>query len=271
MIDEVVGQIQHPAHIAHHRLRRHGAEGDDLRHRIGTVFLAHIFDHALAPVLAKVHVEVGHGHPFRIQETFKQQIVAQRIEIGNAQAIGDQRARTGATSRPDRHIVVLGPVDKIRNNQKVAGEAHLDNGLGLEQQTRFIFRPLLLAHGRIEEQLIQPQHQARLRLRQHVVVEAFLIRRGKLRQLGLAQFHREIAALGDLHAIGERLRDIGEQFGHLGLGLEILFFGEGMRPARIAQHIAFGDANSRLMRLEIAAIEKLDRMRRHHRQAQFAG
>ena len=133
LIHEVVRQIQYPAHIAHDGFGGHGAEGGDLRYRIRPITFAHIFDYALAPVLAKIHVEVRHRDSFRIQEALEQQVVTQGIKIGNIQAIRDQRTRARTPTRADRHTVVLSPIDKVGHDQKITGETHLDNGLGFEQ------------------------------------------------------------------------------------------------------------------------------------------
>ena len=54
------------------------------------------------------------------------------------------------------------------------------------------------------------------------VVQASPLGVGKSRQLRLAQLQLEVAALGDLHAVLQRLRQVGEQLRHLGLRLEIL-------------------------------------------------
>jgi hypothetical protein len=62
------------------------------------VFLAHVLDDPPAVVLAEVDVEVGHRHPLRVEEALEQQRVAQRIEVGDAERVGDQR--TGARTPP---------------------------------------------------------------------------------------------------------------------------------------------------------------------------
>ena len=112
--------------------------------------------------------------------------------------------------------------------------------------------------------------QTALRFAAQKIVQRHAVGRGKIRQVRLAQFQREVAALGDLHAVLQRLRQIGEQLRHLGLRLEILLRGELLHAALVVQHIAFGDAHARLMRLEIVDGQELHRMRRHHRQASSA-
>src|SRR5437899_2735699 len=80
-----------------------------------------------AMALAEVDVEVGHRHALGVQETLEQQLVLQRVEIGDLQRIGHQRAGTGAATGADRAAVVLRPGDEVRHDQEVAGEAHLQD------------------------------------------------------------------------------------------------------------------------------------------------
>ena len=68
LVAEIVGQIQHAAHVAHHCLGGHGAKGGDLRNAIGAVLGPHVIDDTVAAVLAKVDVEVRHRHPLGIQK-----------------------------------------------------------------------------------------------------------------------------------------------------------------------------------------------------------
>jgi len=51
--------------------------------------------------------------------------VLQGIQIGNAQRIGHQASGRRSPAGAHRDIVVLGVVDKISDDQKIAREAHL--------------------------------------------------------------------------------------------------------------------------------------------------
>ena len=82
-ITKGVAQVQHTAHVADRRTRRHGAKGHDLAHRLLAVFKLDIVNHAVAVRLAKINVEVGHGDPLGVQKPLKQQVVLQRIQVGN--------------------------------------------------------------------------------------------------------------------------------------------------------------------------------------------
>ena len=109
LVAEVVAEIEHAAAVAHHGARRHGAEGGDLRHAVLAVLAPHVVDHPVAPVLAEVDVEVGHRHALRVEEALEQQVVLERVEVGDAERVGDQRARARAAPRPHRHAVRLSP------------------------------------------------------------------------------------------------------------------------------------------------------------------
>ena len=67
-------------------LRGHGAEGDDLRDVLAPVLLGDVIDDLAAAVHAEVDVDVGHGDALGIQEALEEQLVLQRIDVGDAQA-----------------------------------------------------------------------------------------------------------------------------------------------------------------------------------------
>ena len=113
--------------------------------------------------------------------------------------------------------------------------------------------------------------QTELRLLAQIVVQALTIRRREIRQARLTQHQREIAAARNLHAVLQRLRQIGEQLRHFGLRLEILLRGKLLCAPFVIEHIAFGNAHARLVRLEILGGEELHRMGGDHRQPEFGG
>ena len=110
LVDLPVGHLQHAADVAQHAARLQRAEGDDLGDLVAAVALLHVVDHLAAPVLAEVDVEVGHRHALRIEEALEQQAEPDRIEIGDGQGIGDQRARARAAARADRNALAPSPI-----------------------------------------------------------------------------------------------------------------------------------------------------------------
>ena len=205
-----VGHVEHTADVADHRLGTQCAEGGDLRNGVVPILVLDVQDHLLAFVLAEIHVEVGHRHPLRIEEALEQQIVGKRIEVGNPQRVSHQRTGTGAAPRPDRHVVVLGPVDEVRHDQEVARKTHLNDGAQFEFEPFDVLRPLRLACVRVGIELSQAFVESLVRSLANVIVQAHAGRRGEVRQAVLAQGEFEVAAFGDFDAVLQRLRQVGE-------------------------------------------------------------
>jgi hypothetical protein len=114
LVDLAIGHFQHAADVAQHAARLQRTEGDDLRHLLAAVALLHVADHLVAAVLAEVDVEVRHRDAFRIEEAFEQQREAQRIDVGDRQRIGDERARTRAAAGSNGNALLLRPFDEVR-------------------------------------------------------------------------------------------------------------------------------------------------------------
>ena len=97
-----VGHVHHAADVAHHGLRLHGAEGDDLRDVLAPVLARDVVDHLAAAALAEVDVDVRQRDALGVQEALEQQVELQRVDVGDAQAVGHQAAgrRAAARARP---------------------------------------------------------------------------------------------------------------------------------------------------------------------------
>ena len=143
--------------VAHHGARGHRAEGRDLRDRLRPVLLLHVLDHPVAPALAEVDVEVGHRYTLRIQEALEQEVVAQGIQVGDAERVGDQRPGARAASRTDRHAVRFGPVDEVGDDEEVAGESHLDDCSQFDFEAKLVLLlPRFVCPMIRNEPLLQP-------------------------------------------------------------------------------------------------------------------
>ena len=261
--------MQHAPHIANHRFGRQRAERHDLADRFFAVFFAHIFNHAATVGLAEVDIEVRHGHAFGIQEPLEQQRVFQRVEVGNLQRVCHQRACTRTTTRPHRAAILFCPVDKVLHNQKIAREAHLDNRLQLEIQTRLIFGHFFIALCLVGIQHFHAFAQTLIGQHAQIIIQRHTFWRRKIRQEILAQFQFHITAFGNFQRIGQCGRQIGKTFRHFFRAREILAVGKIMWPLVVRHHPAAGNAHTGIVRCEVFALQKLGRMGRHHRQIQL--
>ena len=206
-VAKAIRKVQHPAHVANGRTCRHRTEGHNLAHRPVAVLVLHVVDHAVAVALAKIDVKVGHRHPLRVQKPLEQQVVAQRVQVGDFQCIRHQRTGSRAASRADRAAIGLGPLDEVTHDQKVARKTHLQDGVDLELQPRHVFGPLGVAHRRVGVEVQQPLFQAfkrsvpKIRVGGHA--HAIDFGRRVVGQHRLAQLQRQVAALGNFHGVGQ--------------------------------------------------------------------
>ena len=111
---------EHAGRVARRRAREHLAEGDDLRDRLLAVLVGHVADHALAAAHREVDVDVRHRHALGVEEALEQQVVAERVDVGDLQAVGDDRAGRRAAARADGDPGVLGVLDEVPDDQEVA-------------------------------------------------------------------------------------------------------------------------------------------------------
>jgi hypothetical protein len=103
-----VGVAQHPGRIAHRGPGLDGGEGDDLGDVVAAVALGRVADHLVAVARVEVHVDVGHRDAARVEEALEQQVVLDRVEIGDPQRVGHGTAGGRPTARPHPDVVVLG-------------------------------------------------------------------------------------------------------------------------------------------------------------------
>ena len=264
LVDLAERHFEHPADVAHDAAGEERAEGDDLRHPVGAVAVAHVGDHLVAPVLAEVDVEVRHRHALRIEEALEQQAEAHRVEIGDGERPGDQRARARAAARPDRDFVGLGPFDEVGDDEEIAGKLHLDDDVELEGQAFVVLLPRVAGREAVlGETGLEPG--ARLAAELLLLVDRLAAGDGEARQDRLSGQRPIGAAHGDLDAGFRRLRQVGEQLHHLRARLEPVLGREAAAVGGRNQR-ALGDAEQRVMRLVVAAGGEIGFVGRDQRQ-----
>ena len=256
-VDEAIGVAQHAPDVPHHRLGGHAAVGDDLRHAVAPVGCGDVVDDLVAAIHAEVDIEVGHGHALGIEEALEQQLELDRIEIGDFQGIGHQRARARATARADRDAMLLGPLDEVGDDQEVAGEIHLVDDPDFQFQPGAVsggaFFERARADGGTDGQTFLKPAPAFLG---KILAGGQARRHRKIRQEILAEGERQIAALGNLDRIFQGLRQIGEQGRHCLGALQILLIGIVPGPPRVIQNPALMDADPGLMGIEVAGVKE---------------
>ena len=221
----IIWKVERTPHIANHALCRHRTERHDLNNLVMPVFLTHIVDHFLPPLIAEINVNIGHRHALRVQEPLKQQAVADWIDVRDMQAVRDDASRRRAAPRTDGNVMLPGPVDKIPHDQEV------------------IYIPHFLNHAKLVVQLFPDRAViVGIALRQPVGTElvevtprVIALRNVELRQFRHAKLDLHIATVGNHRRVVERLLRVWKQLPHLHLALDIVL------PAIIAHPVLVGD------------------------------
>ena len=225
-VDLVVGHLQHAPDIAQDRTRLQGPESNDLGHLVGAVFILHVADHLVAPILAEIDVEVRHGDTLGVEEALEQEAETERIQIRDGERPGGHGAGARTPARADRNAVRLGPFDEIGDDQEVAGVVHADDDVELE------FEPLAVGCLRL---VVGQAELGEARLQSGPCLGAQLVRLrgaalGELGQDGLAHGRADGAAFGDDQRVVDRFGQVGEQRAHLLGALEAVL---GSQPAAL--------------------------------------
>ena len=114
---------QDPPDVADGRAGEHRAEGDDLGDVVLAVLARDVGDDLVAPVVLEVDVDVRHRHPVGVEEPLERQAVGDRVDRGDAERVGHDRARRAAPAgRLD--ALLPGEPDEVGDDQEVARVAH---------------------------------------------------------------------------------------------------------------------------------------------------
>src|SRR5208283_3183267 len=105
-------------------------------------------DDFAAAVHAEVNINVGQADALRIQEALEQQLMLQRIDIGDAERVGDERPGSRSTARAHRNVSLFGVADEIPHDEKIAGKLHLPNYVDLARQALLIIRERMFQASR---------------------------------------------------------------------------------------------------------------------------
>ena len=188
LVDRPVGDVEHAAGVAHRGARHHRPEGDDLRDLVAAVLLGDVVDDLVAAVDREVDVDVRHRLAARVEEALEEEVVLDRVDVGDLERVGDDRPGRRAAARPDADPVRLREADEVPDDQEVVGEAHLPDRLQLELE------PVLELRRHRSVALLQ----AFFAELDEVVEGVAAVRRREVRQPDDAELDRDGAALGDL-------------------------------------------------------------------------
>ena len=261
LVDDAVGNVEDATGVADGRTGHHRAERDDLGDPVSAVLVGHVVDHAVATVDGEVDVDVGHRLPTRVEETLEQELVADRVDVGDAEAVGDERSRCGAAAGADADPASPRERDEVRHDQEVVREAHLPDRLQLERET-------VAQLGRLAPVAL---HEAGVAEPGEILERIAPVRSREPRQQDPAELHAHVAALGDLERARHRLGEMRERGLHLLGGLEVELVGVELPVARVRERVAGLDTEQRLVRPRVLVAEVVDVAGRDERDAGARG
>ena len=221
-VDVRVRHVHHAADVADDGLGLHRAERDDLRDVLASVLLGDVGDHLAAAPLAEVDVDIGQRHALGIEEALENQVVVERIDVGDSEGPGGKAAGGRAAARSDRNALLARVADEIPHDHEVPGIPHLLDHRDLVRE------PLVVLRERVPQlpfRIELPETLQALRVALpddvlEVIVEREALGDRELRQVILAGRDRHVAALGDEQRVLHRVGIIAEHFRHLRGGLE---------------------------------------------------
>ena len=250
-IDVGERDAERAARIADRRARRHRPERDDLRDPVLAVLVDDVLDDFIAPLDAKVGIDIRHRDAFGVQEALEDQPELDRVEIGDAQAVRDHRADRRAAAGADRDVAVTGVLDEVPHDQEIRREPHRVD------DAEFVFHPL--AQGGVGRRAFDPvaREQPLLADAAEIVLGGRLLGRFGLGHRIVGQVEHfvrdlDVDALDDLERVVARLRDVGEQLAHLFRRLHVELVGEELHPARVLHGLPSADAEQHVVGLRVA-------------------
>ena len=239
---------QHPGGVAHRGPGLDPAEGHDLGHPVPAVALGRVADHLVAVAGVEVHVDVGHRHPVRVQESLEQQVVADGVQVGDTQGVGHRAPGGGAPARPHPDAALASVADQVPGDEEVGGEPHVVDDV------QFVGQPLQHpVRHRIAPALHRPLHGQVLQVGP-VAVEP--LRHREVGQLGLAELDGHVGPLGHQQRVvaGRGHLVVGEQVPHLRRRLQVVLVAVELEAALVGQQRAGLHAQQDVVGLGVVAV-----------------
>ena len=223
--------------------------GNHLRNFVAAVLSRHVVDDFAATPIVKVHIDIRHRNPFGVQEAFEEQPVLERIEVGNPHRVSHHGTRPRTSTGSDANPVFLGPLNIVRNHQKVPGETHL------QDNSDFVVRAFT---HRIADSLRVTVLQPTLYLFDEPGIVILPHRDGELGHKRGAVLNRDelnFTLFGDQQSVVAGLGKFGEKFAHLGRGTQIVVGTVELETTFIGQFSPGVDAQHGVLHIAILGID----------------
>ena len=119
-----IGHSHSSSAVAYRRLCRKSTKGNYLRHVFSAVFSRHVFDNLVAAIIAEIHINIGHTYSLGIEESLKEQVEFDRINIGDSKQICYKASRARSTSGAYGYVGILCKSNVILHDKEIVGVSH---------------------------------------------------------------------------------------------------------------------------------------------------
>ncbi len=260
-VAEGIGKAEDSGTVTHRGPGLDRRERDYLSHVVRAVTLGDVPDHLAAVALVEIHVYVGHLLSARVQETLEEQVIADRVEVDDAQAVGDATSCRRATTWTDADPHLPRVADDVPDDEEVSREPHLGDDAQLEIEPRGHFRRDLLAITRHSALVGQVRQIASRRLLVAVPLEG--LRDRELRECRLAQLELDLRPLGYPQRVVARGRHLSEETSHLLRALQIVLLALELETLRVVDrgtglHAQQGVMGDRVLAPAVMAVVRGD-------------
>jgi len=257
------GNAQHPTHVPDGGPGLHPVEGHDLGHPVGAILLAAVLDDLAAPLDAEIGVDIGKLGALGVQKTLEEQLVGQRVELGDAGQVGHQASRRRAPARSHGDPLAARIADEVPDQKEVVGEALPDDHVQLGLQPGLVLRPGIGGPETLDEALSTQFAQK--------VLGRASAGDGETGQVDALQVHLQVAAFGHLQGVVDRLGHPVEGPKHLLARLEIELGGEELHAPLVVQVLPGLDADQDVLQGGVVPGQVMGIVGGHRLQAEIPG
>ena len=239
----VVRNVERTSDVAYRAPRRHRAEGDDLRDTILAVLARNVLDDLGTADVAEIDVDIRHGDALRVEEAFEIERIVDGVEVGDAEAVGNDGTRRRAASRADRNALTLGVADEVGNDEEVIDKAHLGNHVDFVLQA-LLYRAVVVRITPLEALVTQLLE---------VSERGIAFRDIELRQVILAELEIHAAPLRDFYRVRKRLRVLREERRHFVRVLDVELLRFELHAGRVIDRLAHLNGHQDVLRAGVRA------------------
>ena len=236
---------QNARNVANDRLCRHRSERNDLRNVAVPVLASDVIDDFLPAFVTEINVEIRHRDTLRIQKALKQQIILQRIDVGDIEEVRRKRRRAASASRSDHDVVRFGVMDEVPDDQVIIDKSHpLDHG-------KLVFEPVA---GYLAAVWHLTLHAFVTELSQILVI-VHSVGRGEVRKSANAELDLDVAFLGDLVGSIQRIRVVWKHLEHFIVGLDVKLLSLHPHPIGLVYKALGLNAQEHILRVRVVLID----------------